>query len=386
MRSWNGQPAQSGKAHLEGRSVRPRGDAKESWQARASGWAFGINVFLAFVVLILAVSLASVVDLRSNGAITADPTSDPASPLTISGVSLVEGAIDGESVHVGATQQSLIVSFAAASLWHDSARSCLADIFGVLDWEGQATWVGARAGHADQIVGDPSSADAYVAGLGQYCETGRFTSQDGGLSWSSGSVGPVASSDPSWLAFDPVRPRTLLAYYRGNLYSSPDAGASWTSIQTTVVPLAFDSAGRLVGWSPGKLFASPDDGASWVEIGTGPADQPVAAGAMSAGVLIGTSAGLFWYPSDGAPSLIQSGSVYSIAPAGDGAVVLGADQDQHPWLGTVSSTAPGISLATLPNDVATLQITGGEVAANDSGAAIAFSGATSAIGLATFSH
>jgi hypothetical protein len=66
-------------------------------------------------------------------------------------------------------------------------------------------------------------------------------------------------------------------------------------------------------------------------------------------------------------------------------VVLGSDSQGHPWLGTVGSSAPGISLATLPPDVATLQITGGEVAANDSGAAIAFSGPTSAIGFATFS-
>ena len=47
---------------------------------------------------------------------------------------------------------------------------------------------------------------------------------------------------------------------------------------------------------------------------------------------------------------------------------------------------PGISLAALPAEVASLRITGGEVAVNDGGAAIAFSGPSSVLTLATFAH
>ena len=372
---------------MSGRSVQSQDKAPEgSWQARASGWAFAINLFLAVVVLTLGVSLISVVNLRGSGAVTGDATSDPTMPLTISGVSLVEGAIDGESVHVAATQRTLIVSFAASALWHSSARNCLSDIVGVIDWQGMATWIGERAGHLDAVTGDPSSMNAYIAGLGSYCELGRYSTGDGGLTWSSGSLAGDGATEPQWMAFDPSRPSTLLAYYPGTIYSSSDAGAGWTSRVSSVTPLAFDSTGRLVGWAPGKLFASADDGATWDEIGVGPPDPPVAAAATPGGILIGTAAGLFWYPPAGQPVPLKSGSVYSIAALGDGAVVLGADADAHPWLGTVTDTEPGILLATLPPDVASLQITGGEVAANDSGAAVAFSGPTSAIALATFNH
>ena len=64
--------------------------------------------------------------------------------------------------------------------------------------------------------------------------------------------------------------------------------------------------------------------------------------------------------------------------------MLGADATGRPWLGTVNDSQPGISLATLPPDVASLKVTGGGVAANDSGAVVAFSGASSLIALATF--
>lgn len=371
----HGQKANSGGTATDG-----------SWQTRFSGWAFPVNFLLAIMVLTLTVALASVNGVRVSGATTGDPTSDPASPLTISGVSLVEGAIAGDAVHVGATQRTLIVSFAASPIWHASERSCLADVVGVIDWRNQATWIGAQAGHVATIAGDPSTMSAYVPGLGSYCEPGRFSSLDGGTTWAPGSLPGTAVSEPAWLAFDPGRPRTLLAYYPGALFASSDSGASWASRKSSVMPLAFDSAGRLVGWTPGKLYESLDDGSSWQEIGFGPADRPVTAGATANGVLVGTGAGLWWYPTAASPSLIQSGSVYSIATLGDAGVVLGADSSGHPWLGTVNSTQPGISLAALPPDVASLKIAGGEVAVNDSGAAMAFAGPSSAIALASFAR
>jgi len=354
--------------------------------ANASGrsWWFAVNSFLAILVLTLAVAWASVLQVRASAVVGADPTSDPASPLTISGISSLEGGIAGEAVHVGATQRSLIVTFAASPIWHASSRDCLADIVGVVDWTGETTWVGARAGHADAIVGDPASASAYVAGPGPYCQAGRFVSTDGGLTWSAGSLPGTAASSPTWLAFDPSRPRTLLAGYPDRLYVSPDSGVTWTARQSAVTPLAFDAAGRLVGWEPGRLLESSDDGATWLETGVGPAVRPPAAGATGNGVFLGAKDGLWWYPLSAAPNLVQSGSVFSIATLGDGAVVLGADAAGHPWLGTVSSTAPGFNVATLPPDMASLQVTGGDVAANDSGAAVAFAGQSSAIATVSF--
>jgi len=117
---------------------------------------------------------------------------------------------------------------------------------------------------------------------------------------------------------------------------------------------------------------------------SGPVDPPVTAGATANGVLIGAKDGLWWYPLTAAPSIIQPGRVFSIATLNDGAIVLGADSSGHPWLGTVDSTNPGIALASLPPEIASLQVSDGEVAANDSGAIVAFSGPSSAIARASF--
>jgi hypothetical protein len=344
------------------------------------------NTFMAMLVLTLVVALASVVNVRSSSVAGADPTSDPLSPLTITGISILQAGIAGEGVHAGSTQRTLIVSFAPAAIWHASSRDCLADVVGVVDWQGQTAWVGARAGHVESIAGDPSSPNAYVAGLGDYCDMGRFSSNNGGGTWSQGTLPGDGSSLPAWLAFDPGHPGALLAYVSATLYSSTNSGATWGARASAVTPLAFDSTGRLVGWTPGKLFESSDEGASWQQTGAGPTDRPSAAGATSQGVLVGTGSGLWWYPLDSAPNLIKAGNVYSIATLADDAVVLGSDPAGRPWLGTVSSTVPGISIAPLPPEVASLRITGGEVAVNDSGAAISFSGPTSAIAQASFAR
>ena len=354
--------------------------------AGANGWGFAFNTFMAMLVLTLVVALASVVNVRSSSVAGADPTSDPSSPLTITGVSILQAGIAGEGVHAGSTQRTLIVSFAPAAIWHASSRDCLADVVGVVDWQGQTSWVGARAGHVESIAGDPSSPNAYVAGLGDYCDLGRFSSNDGGSTWSQGTLPGDGSSPPAWQAFDPAHPGALLAYGSATLYSSTNSGATWGARASAVTPLAFDSTGRLLGWTPGKLFESSDEGASWRQTGVGPTDRPSAAGATSQGALVGTGSGLWWYPLDSAPNLIKAGNVYSIATLTDDAVVLGSDPAGQPWLGTVSSTVPGISTAPLPPEVASLRITGGEVAVNDSGAVICFSGPTSAIALATFAH
>jgi hypothetical protein len=351
---------------------------------RASGWRFVFNAFLAVVVLSLVVAVASTVNLRSSAVVAGDPTGDPAMPLTITTVAPIQAAIGSSYVHVGATQRSMIVAFAPSASWRLSSRECQADVVGVVDWLGQTTWIGQQAGHIGTIVGDPSSSNAYVAGLGSYCEVGRFVSGDGGTTWSAGSLPGGQADVPAWLAFDPASAHTLLAYYPGMLYTSHDSGLNWTPRGSTVNPLAFDSTGRLVGWTSGKLFESLDDGLSWQQTGPGPADAPVVAGATSAGILIGAKDGLWWYPRATAATLIQSGAVYSIATLGDGAVVIGASPAGHPWLGTVNSTTPGVSTAPLPADIASIAITGGSVAVNDSGAIVAFTGSSSAIAVASF--
>ena len=351
---------------------------------RRSGWAFGLNTFLGLAVLTLAIALASVVDVRASAVASADPTGDPASPLTISGVSVVQTNIQGPGIQVGATQRTLIAAFAASPLWHASDRQCLADVVGTINWDGTASWVGQRAGHVDTLAGDPSSMGAYIAGPGTYCQLGQYVSSDGGVTWSDGPLPGSPASSPTWLAFDPARAHTLLAYAAGTLSTSTDSGTKWTARQASVEPLAFDSTGRLVGWTAGKLFESLDDGTSWQETGPGPVDRPATAGATSSGAFVGTPDGLWWYPLTAAPSRVQSGSVFSIATLGDDALVLGADPAGRPWLGTANSANPGISLTSLPPELATLQISGGGVAVNDGGAVVAFSGVSSAIALVTF--
>jgi hypothetical protein len=354
--------------------------------ARAAGWGFVFNLFLAVVVLAMVVAVASVVDLRSSPAASADPMGDPSVPLTIAGVSVVQGGIDGSNVHVAATQTRFVAAFEASANWHVSPQECLADVIGALDPGGAPQWLGQRAGHIQAIAGDPSSASVYAAGPGQYCQLGRYSSADDGLSWSPGPLPTGAAESPSWLAFDPAHAGSILAFEGGALYVSSNSGATWASGRTAATPIGFDSTGRLVGWTPGTLLESLDDGSTWRRTGPGPADAPTAAAATSKGVLLGSKAGLWWYPLSAPPSSIRPGSVFSIAAVGDGAVVLGADAGGQAWLGTVSDTQPGMSLATLPPELASLKVTDGQVAANDSGAVIALSGPSSALAFATFAR
>jgi hypothetical protein len=358
--------------------------ARDARRRRRLHWSFGVNTILGLTALILVIALASVVDVRASAVASADPTRDPSSPLTIADVAVVQQGIDGSAVHVGATQRTLIATFAASPLWHASDRQCLADVVGTINWDGSASWVGQRAGHVESIAGDPSSMSAVITGLGSYCQFGQSLSADGGVTWSSGAQPGSLGSGPSWLAFDPSHAHTILAYSSRTLSLSVDSGTRWTARQSSVVPLAFDSTGRLVGWTSGKLLQSIDDGASWQETGPGPSDQPATAGATSSGAFIGGSDGLWWYPLTAAPSRLQSGSVFSIATLGDDALVLGADPAGHAWLGTAGSAVPGISLTSLPPELATLQISGGGLAVNDGGAVIAFSGAASTIAFVTF--
>jgi hypothetical protein len=97
---------------------------------------------------------------------------------------------------------------------------------------------------------------------------------------------------------------------------------------------------------------------------------------------------MWWFPLDGSASLIRSGTVFSVAPAGDGAVATGSDALGHPWLGTFSPTTrdSAFRVASLPPELASLTVTGGQVAANSSGLVLALSGPRSAIALGSFAR
>ena len=357
---------------------------EQTAEPEGSSWGFVFNALMIVVVLALVVAAASVLDLRGSPAAKVDPMGDPAAPLTIAGVSVVENGIAGPDVHAAATQNSFVVTFGPAADWHLSERDCLADVVGLLDATGDPKWTGPHAGHVQALVGDPSSSGVYAVGPGEYCQLERYASTDGGGTWSAGSLPPEATAGPSWLAVDPARAGSLLFFDAGTLDVSANAGATWTSIRTDVTPIAFDSDGRLVGWSPGNLLESLDEGSTWRRTGPGPTTPPDAGAATSTGVLLSSSTGLSWYPLSASPTLIRSGRVFSMATVGGGVVVLGADAAGHPWIGTVADTQPGMTLAALPPELALLIVAGGQVAANDSGAAIALSGSTSAIAFATF--
>ena len=185
--------------------------AERARLARSSGWRFVVNAFLAIVTLTLVVALASVLGVRSSSVVAGDPTGDPSTPLTITGVSLVQGGIDGGSVHVAATQRDMVVAFPPSPLWRTSPRACSADIVGVLDWQGTATWLGPRAGHSDVVAGDPSSR-ARRRGLGDIA-VGRFISF--GPSDSSSGVAPGGNIESGMALVRPGPRRYFLAYYPG---------------------------------------------------------------------------------------------------------------------------------------------------------------------------
>jgi hypothetical protein len=363
--------------------------ARESDRAARAGrhkQRIAVGSMATLVALTLSVTVASMVDIRGSRVAAADPTGDPASPLVITDVSVLQSGIPGPDAHVGATQRTWIATFAPLAMWHTPAQQCMADVVGTISWSGQATWIGQRTGQASLIAGDPSSGSAVVAGLGPYCAPGRFATSDGGQTWSPDTLPAVVAATPSWLAFDPSQPGYLAAYGAGRICARSDPVPAWTCRASATVPIAFDSTGRLVGWSPGRLLESPDDGITWRQTGPGPADRPVAAGATTAGVLVGGHDGLWWYPLAADPVRLESDPVFSISTLGDSAVVLGADPAGHPFLATVSSADPGLTRATLPAELEGLKTTGGEVAVNDAGAVAAFSGPTSAIAVVSFAY
>ena len=374
---------------------------------RAAGWRFAVNAFMLVVAGTVALAFVSVTDLRAAAQATAGPISGPTTPLTITSVSVVQGEVGGTGAHVAASGMTLVLAYQGPAVWHASARQCLPDVAGTIDLSGNARWPGSPAGHVQSMAADPAAGNVYAAGLGEYCDPGARVSTNGGATWTDGSLPPGSAGSVAWLGYDPAHADTLVAAVGGVLSVSRDAGRTWSASTETVVPIAFGPEGRLYGWGPGALFESLDDGGSWDRIGTGPAAPPSAGAAVPGGLLIGGTGGAWLYPIDvmsgmdgavstsGPPTLVQPGTVYSIATAGDGAVILGGDSSGHPWLGTWSARqadAP-FSPISLPVELSGLTVAGGQVAANSAGAAVALIGGVpvaatsrSVILFATFAH
>jgi hypothetical protein len=356
--------------------------------ARRSGWGFALNVPLLMVALTAAIAVASVTGLRASQRAVTSSGGGPTMPLTITSVTLVRGGIVGSGVSVAATRDSLMATFEATTLWHPAPRQCLPDVSGTVDGGGQARWLGQRAGHVQAIAGDPNSDAAYAFGLGEYCEPVGHSSTDGGNTWTVDPPPPGETGDPVWLAFDPANAGTLVIGGDSLLLVSRDAGRTWASTPEMVAPLGFDAGGRLYGWSPGVIFESTDDGMSWQPAGAGPATRPTAAAALAGGILLGGPSGLWWFPADGPATLLYAGLVYALAPAGDGAVAMGSDSIGRPWLGTYSANATDTPFHTfsLPPQAQSMSIAGGQIAANNSGAAVVFAGSSSAIYFVDFAR
>jgi hypothetical protein len=360
-------------------------------QAERPGFdpAFPFYVVLILCLITATIALVSVTGLRASQAGASTREGGPTWPLAITSVGIVQGGGDGTDAWVAATATSLVAAFEGSANWHPDTRQCLPDVTGTVDGAGNAHWLGQAAGHLGAIEGDASSGFAYATGLGEYCQAVAHTSSDGGSTWATAPLPAGLSSDPIWLRFDPARPGTLLAAGDGHLSVSRDAGLSWTAGLLNVEPLSFDQGGSLYGWSPGSLYASVDDAATWQVVGEGPKKAPAASAGLKGGLLVAGPDGAWWYPSGAPPVQVATDAVLAAAAAGDGAVVAGLDSAGHPWLGAFSServSGPAIRRVVLPAPLATMAVSKARVAADDSGALVAFVGSASTIAFAAFAR
>jgi hypothetical protein len=354
-------------------------------RSRRGGWGFGLNVPLLMIALTATVAAASAVNVRASLQAQAASSGGPTNPLTIASMVTIQSGGGGSGASVAATRTSLVATFQPAAIWHQDIRSCLPDVAGTVGPDGKARWLGQPIGHVESMAGDPSSSALYSLGLGEYCDPEAHA---GPADWAPLPM-PGKGGTARWLAFDPGNAATLLAADGHTLFLSRDAGRAWSTGTETVAPLAFDASGRLFGWGAGSIFESLDDGTTWDEVAGGPSTQPAAAAALSGGLLLGGPDGLRWYPLDGSsPTLVQAGTVFSMAEVGDGAIVVGATSAGRPWLGaySIDAAVSPFALSPLPPEVRSLTVSGGQAAANSTGALVAFSAPSSAICFVAFAR
>jgi photosystem II stability/assembly factor-like uncharacterized protein len=185
------------------------------------------------------------------------------------------------------------------------------------------------------VLVDPSSARRLWVGISS---VGVFRSDDGGETWQLRNEGlpnvaPEFIKDPDMgrcvhkMVLDPNRPGVLHLQYHGGVYTSDDAGDSWTKISAGlphdfgfpmavtprgdlfVVPLLSDN-NRVVPDGALKVWRSRDRGRTWRAMTTGLPQKEHFVGVLRdamaadpfspAGVYVGTSAGeLFRSADDG---------------------------------------------------------------------------------------
>lgn len=169
-----------------------------------------------------------------------------------------------------------------------------------------ASFAGADVPGLSEVLGlrVTSQQDLVIIGLGRLCQMNRFTSDDGGSSWSRGpgpgntwALGPrfgdpeVAS--PRGVISTPCIPRSVstvdetlvrVLCKNGQILGTDDVGVTWVTLGTLpgTVDISFASAGEGLALAkrpgcPAAVLRSVDGGGSWSRLAclTGPSPRAI---------------------------------------------------------------------------------------------------------------
>ncbi|HYG62920.1 MAG TPA: hypothetical protein VEL74_10090, partial [Thermoanaerobaculia bacterium] len=131
--------------------------------------------------------------------------------------------------------------------------------------DGGITWArrGNLAGAVRSLANDAAGGWLYAGVDGQ----GVFRSFNQGGTWERISAGLPPNPFFFSLAFDPDRPRTLLATTPAGLYRSVDRGRRWQRVagapDVNALAVVFQRGGRAYAAFTGGIFYSTDSGATW---------------------------------------------------------------------------------------------------------------------------
>ncbi len=354
--------------------------AEQAEIASSSDWGFAIKFFALIVIGVLGVSALSMAALRDQAAAPGDPAQGLGGGLVPARVAVVSPPGETQSIHVAATQDTLVALVEASWQRDRFARGCQPYVEGLVDTTGAAQWLGDIGVSVDLIAGNARTDQAHLIGRDALCARVDMSSSDGGRTWDKPRADASLPESADLLTVDPGRSR-LVADAAGHAWSSLD-GTTWTQSSRQLRLIGFDTTGRLVAWSGGRLVDSYDDGVTWLDLDAGPASAPVTGAALADGVLLAAPDGLWWHPFDGTSRLIQPGRVLAVQAVADGAVAVGTDENGALWISTISG---GIAYpAALPDSLASVSPSSAEVAGNAGGALVALTGPKSAIAFIAF--